>query len=293
MPQRLNRNIGVFVKVSGFTFVRNVVKYDYPVVESIRSILPVVDEFIVNVGRCDDGTLELIRSIGDQKIRIVESVWDETLRKDGLIYAQQTNIALSHCTGDWAFYIQADEVVHEDDLPMIQEAMHRHLGNTKVKGLLFRYLHFIADYWSTNPWFYHKAVRIIRNNGDVESCGDAVGFHLKATQQYLQSGPKEWIAPAGGRVFHYGWVKDPQTMLAKVKEQIAVYHGATPPPKQAALYRQKTFQYEDYAVLKEFAGQHPSVMQQRIHAARRWGPRRNRWLNWRFYLEIVRRGFRG
>ena len=281
------------MKVSGFTFVRNVVKYDYPVVESIRSVLPVVDEFIVNVGRCDDGTLELIRSIGDPKIRIVESIWDETLRKDGLIYAQQTNIALSHCAGDWAFYIQADEVVHEDDLPMIQEAMYRHLGNTKVKGLLFRYLHFIADYWSTNPWFYHKAVRIIRNNGDVESCGDAVGFHLKATQQYLQSGPKEWIAPAGGRIFHYGWVKDPQTMLAKVKEQIAVYHGATPPPKQAALYRQKTFQYEDYAVLKEFAGQHPSVMQQRIRAARRWGPRRNRWLNWRFYLEIARRGFRG
>jgi hypothetical protein len=126
--------------------VRNVVKYDYPVVESIRSILPVVDEFIVNVGRCDDGTLELIRSIGDPKIKIVESVWDETLRKDGLIYAQH-------------------------------------------------YLHFLADYWSTNPWFYHKAVRIIRNNGEVESCGDAVGFHLKAPQQYLQSGPKEWIAP--------------------------------------------------------------------------------------------------
>ena len=182
------------MKVSGFTFVRNVVKYDYPVVESIRSILPIVDEFIVNVGRCDDGTLELIRSIGDPKIRIVESVWDETLQKDGLIYAQQTNIALAHCTGDWAFYIQADEVVHEDDLPIIQDAMRRHLGNPEVKGLVFRYLHFIADYWSTNPWFYHKAVRIIRNNGEVESCGDAVGFHLKATQQYLQSGPKEWIA---------------------------------------------------------------------------------------------------
>ena len=190
------------MKVSGFTFVRNVVKYDYPVVESIRSVLPVVDEFIVNVGRCDDGTLELIRSIGDPKIKIVESVWDETLRKDGLIYAQQTNIALAHCIGDWAFYIQADEVVHEDDLPAIQEAMRRHLGNHDVKGLLFRYLHFIVDYWSTNPWFYHKAVRIIRNNGEVESCGDAVGFHLKATEQYLQSGPKEWIAPSDGRVFH-------------------------------------------------------------------------------------------
>jgi glycosyltransferase involved in cell wall biosynthesis len=281
------------MKVSGFTFVRNVVKYDYPVVESIRSILPVVDEFIVNVGRCDDGTLELMRSIGDSKIKIVESVWDETLRKDGLIYAQQTNIALAHCTGDWAFYIQADEVVHEDDLPAIQDAMRRHLGNPDVKGLLFRYLHFIADYWSTNPWFYHKAVRIIRNNGEVESCGDAVGFHLKATQQYLQSGPKEWIAPSNGRVFHYGWVKDPKTMLAKVKEQIAVYHGATPPPKQAALYQQKTFQYDDYAILKEFTGSHPVVMADRLRSSRRWAARRNRWLNLQFYREVLRRGFRG
>lgn len=281
------------MKVSGLTFCRNAVKYDYPVVESIRSILPIVDEFIVNVGRCEDGTLELIQSLEDPKIRIVESVWDESMRKDGLIYAQQTNIALAQCAGDWAFYIQADEVVHEDDLPRIQEAMRRHLGNPAVKGLLFRYLHFVADYWSTNPWFYHKAVRIIRNNGEVESCGDAVGFHLKATRQYLQSGPKEWIAPSNGRMFHYGWVKDPKTMLAKVKEQIAVYHGATPPPHQAALYTQDTFEYEDYAVLKEFSGRHPAVMQARVGRARRWGMRRNRWLNWKFYREIGRRGFRG
>ena len=214
------------MNVSGFTFCRNAVKYDYPLVESIRSVLPVCDEFIVNVGRCEDGTLELIQSIRDPKIKIVESVWDESLRKDGLIYSQQTNIALARCTGDWAFYIQADEVVHEDDLPRIQEAMRRHLGNPAVKGLVFRYLHFIADYWSTNPWFYHRAVRIIRNNGEMESCGDAVGFHLKATQQYLQSGPKEWLAHSGARMFHYGWVKDPKTMLEKKREQAAVYHGA-------------------------------------------------------------------
>jgi hypothetical protein len=281
------------MKVSGFTFVRNAVKYDYPVVESIRSILPVVDEFIVNVGRCDDGTLELIRSIGDPKIKTVESVWDETLRKDGLIYSQQTNIALSHCTGDWAFYIQADEVVHEDDLPVIQEAMRRYLGNPEVKGLLFRYRHFVADYWSTNPWFYHKAVRIIRNNGEVESCGDAVGFHLKATQQYLQSGPKERTPYSGAHIFHYGWVKDPETLLAKKKEQAQKHHGDSLPPDQVKQLSQSTFQFEDYAVLKEFSGHHPSVMGDRVGAARRWGTRRNRWLNWRFYKEVVRRGFRG
>ncbi|HJT22197.1 MAG TPA: glycosyltransferase [Nitrospira sp.] len=281
------------MKISGFTFCRNAVKYDYPVVESIRSALPICDEFVVNVGRCDDGTLQLIRSIGDPKLTIVESVWDESLRKDGLIYSQQTNIALAHCTGDWALYIQADEVLHEDDLPLLRDSMRRHVDNATVKGLLFRYLHFVADYWSTNPWFYHKAVRVIRNNGEVESCGDAVGFHFKPTQQYLQSGPKEWLAYSGARMFHYGWVKDPKTMLNKVKEQVGFHHDHSPPPEQAKWFQQDAFEYQDYALLKEFAGRHPAVMRRRIDASHRWAERRNRWLNWKFYREVVRRGFRG
>lgn len=281
------------MKVSGFSFCRNAVLYDYPVVESIRSILPIVDEFVVNVGRCDDGTMERIRSIGDPKIRIVESVWDETLRKDGVIYSQQTNIALSHCTGDWAFYLQADEVIHEDDRPRIVEAMQAHQDSPEVRGLIFRYQHFVGDYWSTNPWFYHKAVRIIRNNGEVESCGDAVGFHLAATRQYLQSGPREWLAPSNAQIFHYGWVKDPKTMLVKKQAMTQVYHGDAPPPSEAKLYQMQEFEFEDYPILKEFGGRHPAVMQARVAAATRRAPRRNRWLNWRFYREVARRGFRG
>ena len=281
------------MKVSGFTFCRNAVRYDYPILESIRSVLPLCDEFIVNVGRCDDGTLELIRSIPDPKIKIVESVWDESLRKDGLIYSQQTNIALAHCQGDWAFYIQADEVVHEDDLPVLRQSMQHHLGNPVVKGLLFRYLHFVADYWSTNPWFYHRAVRIIRNNGEVESCGDAVGFHLKATHQYLQGGPKKWLEDSGARIFHYGWVKDPQTLLEKKREQAHKHHGDNVPPEEAKALAQAAFQFKDYAILKDFGERHPSVMHARIAASHRWGTRRNRWLNPQFYRELFRRGFRG
>ena len=281
------------MRLSGFTFCRNAVRYQYPLIESITSILPIVNEFVVNVGRCDDGTMEVVRSIGDPKIRVIESVWDETLRKDGLIYSQQTNIALSHCTGEWAFYLQADEVIHEQDLSPILKALELNHGNPAVRGLLFRYLHFVGDYWSLNPWFYHKAVRIIRNNGEVESCGDAVGFHLKATGQYVQSGPPEWLAWSGARVFHYGWVKDPKIMLAKKQEQAKVYHGDAPPPSEAKLYDQDAFDFEDYPILKEFRGTHPQVMQARVAAGVRFAPRRNRWLNWRFYPEIARRGFRG
>jgi hypothetical protein len=281
------------MKISGFTFCRNAVRYDYPLIESIRSILPIVDEYIVNVGRSDDGTLELVRSINDPKIRIVESVWDETLRQGGAIYSQQTNLALSHCTGEWAFYLQADEVIHEDDLPGVVEVMQANRANESVRGFLFRYLHFVGDYWSLNPWFYHKAIRIIRNNGEIESCGDAVGFQMKATGQYLQSGPREWLAPSGGRVFHYGWVKDPTTMLAKKREQTKVYHGDAPPPSEAKLYELEQFDFEDYPILKEFRGTHPEVMHLRVARALRRAPRRNRWLNWRFYREVARRGFRG
>ena len=281
------------MKISGFTFCRNAARYDYPVVESIRSILPIVDEFIVNVGRCDDGTLDLIRSIADPKIRIVESVWDESLRKDGLIYSQQTNIALAHCAGDWAFYLQADEVIHEDDLPRIVEAMRTYHRRPEVKGLVFRYLHFYGDYHSVNPWFYHRAVRIVRNNGEVESCGDAVGFHFKATGQYLQSGPREWLASSGGRVFHYGWVKDRKTMLIKTQAMTKVYHGDAPPPSEARLYALDAFEFADYPILKEYRGSHPALMRARLGAASRLAPRRNRWLRLAFYAAILRRGFRG
>ena len=280
------------MKVSGFTFCRNVVKYDYPVVESIRSILPIVDEFIVNVGRCEDGTLELIRSIGDPKIRIVESVWDESLKKDGLIYSQQTNIALAQCTGDWAVYVQGDEVIHEQDLPAMVRAMRANLDNRSVKGLLSRYLHFMGDYWSLNPWFYHRAVRVIRNNGEIESCGDAVGFHVKATRQYLQSGPREWLADSGARMFHYGWVKEPKTMLAKKREQVTVYTNRLSPEDERQI-ASEAWIFEEYDILKNFTGTHPAVMRERVNRFPKLKPGRNRWLEPAFYRAIAKKGFRG
>ena len=136
-------------------------------------------------------------------------------------------------------------------------------------------------------------MRIIRNNGEVESCGDAVGFQFKATGQYLQSGPGELLAPSGARVFHYGWVKDPKTMLEKKQEMTKVYHGDAPPPSEAKLYELDAFVFEDYPILKEFRGSHPAVMLERISQSPLPDPRRNRWLRFAFYKAVLRRGFRG
>ncbi len=111
------------MKVSGFTFIKNGEILGYPFIESIKSILPIVDEFVVNVGESEDNTLELIKEINNPKIRIIESKWNDKMKDRGYVYGQQKMIAQFNCTGDWAFYLEGDEVVHEDDLPKIKEAI--------------------------------------------------------------------------------------------------------------------------------------------------------------------------
>lgn len=279
--------------LSGFSLCRNGVKYDYPFVEAIRSALPIVDEFILNVGQSDDGTLELARAIGSPKIKIVESHWDDSMKRDGLLLSKETNVALSHCTGEWALYLQADEVLHERDYEVIQKALRDHANDMSVLGLSFRYLHFYGDYWSLDPWAYHRAVRIIRNNGTVQSCGDAVGFCLKQDGRYLQTKDRTRVRESGARVYHYGWVKQGRVLLEKVRYMAARYHGDALPPKEAAWLARDTFEFPDYQIMKEFRATHPAAMRHRIEQAGRLQPRRNRWLHPKFYAAVAARGFRG
>ncbi|MGH7229128.1 MAG: hypothetical protein ACREIH_07915 [Nitrospiraceae bacterium] len=281
------------MKVSGFSICRNAVKFDYPIVEVIRSALPIVDEFVVNVGQSDDGTRELIRTIGSDKIRIVESIWDDSMQKDGLLFSRETNIALSRCTGDWALYLQADEVLHEADYDAVRRALRNHLLNPRVLGFTFRYLHFYGDYRSCNPWFYHRAVRIIRNDGQVESCGDAVGFWLKADQGYLQSKHKDLVRPSGATIYHYGWVKAPRVLLDKIRYQSARHHGDQLGAGDARLLAKEVYEFEDYDIMKNFSGTHPAVMADRVSRYPAFKPGRNRWLRPAFYRAIAKRGFRG
>ena len=281
------------MKVSGFSICRNAVKFDYPIVEAIHSALPIVDEFIVNVGQSDDGTLDLIRSINSEKIRIVESVWDDSMKKDGLLFSHETNTALFRCRGDWALYLQADEVLHEADYDRIRNVLREHLANQAVLGFTLRYHHFYGDYRSCNPWFYHRAVRIIRNDGQVESCGDAVGFWLKADQGYLQTVHKNRLRESGATIYHYGWVKPPQVLLDKFRYQVARHHGDHPGVEQARLLAQEVYEFEDYDIMKNFSGTHPAVMAHRVSRYPVLKPGRNRWLRPAFYRAIAKRGFRG
>lgn len=260
------------MKVAGFTFIRNAIKYDYPVVEAITSVLPVCDEFIVAVGRSDDETLQLIKNINSPKIKIIETVWDDTLREGGQVLADETNKALKAVSADttWAFYIQADECIHEKYLPAVKEAMLKWKDDRQVEGLLFNYLHFYGsyDYIGDSRKWYRKEIRIIRNNSGITSYRDAQGFR--------KDGEKLKVKPIDAFVYHYGWVKPPQLQQAKLEVFNRLWHDEEWMKKN--IKQANEFDYSQIDSLAQFKDTHPAVMLQRI---------KNK--NWKFTFDHSRK----
>jgi glycosyltransferase involved in cell wall biosynthesis len=242
------------MKVSGFTFLRNGVKLGYPFVESIRSILPLVDEFVIALGPSDDGTEERVRAIGDPKIRIIPTTWNERIQPDysikGFVYGQQKSIALFNCTGDWAFYLEGDELVHEDDLPKIRVAMERHLDNPRVEALIFDYLHFYgnANTYAWSPRWYRTAPRILRNT--IPAWGPKGLYFVVITSNLHARYPR--AAHADGRIFHYGYVRTEDQMNLKKQSVGKYWHAQTGTIDYAAV---------DAATLRPFTGTHPQAIQ--------------------------------
>lgn len=248
------------MKVSGFTFIKDAITYDYPIVESIRSILPICDEIVVAVGKSTDDTLDLIRSIDNPKIKIIETVWDETKRKGGRVLSQETDKAFAAISddSDWAFYIQGDEVVHEQYLDTIRHAMQSQLDRKEVDGLLFKYKHFYGSYdyiGASSNWYQHE-IRIVRNDRSIYSYRDAQGFR-KADNCKLR------VHPIDAYIYHYGWVKEPQAMQKKHINFNKYWHDDQ--WIEQNIIGTDEFDYNSAInELRAFEGTHPEVMQERI-----------------------------
>lgn len=252
------------MKVAGFTFIRNAVKNDYPVVEAITSILPVCDEFVVALGNCNDGTEQLIQGIGSPKIKIIPTIWNEDLREGGTVFARETDKAFAAISpdADWAFYIQGDEAVHEQYLPEIKREMEDNLHDTNIEGLLFKYLHFYGsyDYNVHSRRWYRREIRIVRNNPQhIHSYRDAQGFRFDDR--------KLKVKLIDAYIYHYGWVKPPKGLENKVRNFNLFYHDdAWMNENMGAAYQ---FDFKNADRLLPFTGTHPAVMQRRI-AAQNW-----------------------
>ena len=248
------------MKISGFTIASNAIRFDYPVVESIKSILPIVDEFIVNVGPDEDGTLSLIKSIGDPKIKIIRSQWNPNLDTGGYLFAQQTNIALFNCTGRWAFYLQADEVVHEEDLALIMEYADKYQEDDRVEGLAFWHLDFWGDYntiLNVYPYRGQRRCRLIKPHRFVLSRGDAAGFTVHP--KYKERGRRIRVVDTGVRLFHYGQVRSEQTLQKKWQSR-QKYHSERRLKNQDIDF----YKYFPRQFVAPYQGTHPEIMANRL-----------------------------
>ncbi|MCG9880640.1 MAG: glycosyltransferase family 2 protein [Bacteroidia bacterium] len=244
--------------VSGFTIVRNAIKYDYPVVESILSLLPICDEVVVLVGKSEDETLALIEEIGSDKIKIYHSIWDDSLREGGKVLALETDKAkkLVNPKADWCFYIQADEVVNDEYYGQIKDAMKQYKDDPEVEGLLFAYQHFFGNfnYVAKSRGFYRHEIRVVKNQASIQSYKDAQGFR--------KNGKKLKVKKIEAEIFHYGWVRTPEIMKKKIKDFHQLWHSDSWIAEQEKAINQ--FDYSEIDSLMLFKGKHPDCMQNRI-----------------------------
>ena len=238
------------MKVSGFTFIKNGQILGYPFLQSIQSILPIVDEFVINVGESEDDTLALIQSIESDKIRIIQSKWNDSMQDRGYVYGQQKMIAQFNCTGDWAFYVEGDEVYHEDDLDKIKASMQTHVDNPNIEALIFDFYHFYgnANSYLDSPGWYRSEARIIKNS--VRSYAPDGLFWLVLESN--KKGRYPWAKHTGVNCYHYGWVRSEDEMNLK-SEKVQKYWGGKP--------AKIDYSQMDQSIIKQFSGTHPTIVQ--------------------------------
>ena len=271
------------MKVCGFTFIRNAVKFDYPVVEAIRSILPLCDEVVVAVGNSEDGTRALVQQISP-KITIIDTVWDETQREGGRVLALETDKAFQAIAVeyDWAFYIQGDEVMHEQYLPVIRKAMEDNLYRSEIDGLLFNYLHFFGSYDFVGKKYswYRREIRVVRNRKDIFSYRDAQGFRKQPNEKLR-------VKLVDAVMYHYGYVKEPVALQQKVTKMVQFYHDDN--WIKNVFKKREKYDYEGMREpLKKFDGTHPALMRDRI-ARKNWDFRPDLSLRYHNAKDMIKR----
>jgi hypothetical protein len=237
------------MKVSAFTFIKNGQVLGYPFLQSIKSVLPIVDEFVINVGESEDDTLALIESISSAKIRIIYSKWNDSMQDRGFVYGQQKMIAQYNCTGDWAFYVEGDEVYHENDLEKIRESMKVNLNDQNVEALVFDFVHFYgnSNSYINSPGWYRSEARIIRNS--VRSYAPDGLFWLVLDSN--KEGRYPNARHTGAICYHYGWVRSEEQMNLKSKK-VKKYWGED--------YEKIDYSQMDQSIIEEFKGTHPEII---------------------------------
>jgi glycosyltransferase involved in cell wall biosynthesis len=238
-------------QLSGFTFLRNAVMLGFPFEASIRSILPIVDEFVVVIGQSDDDTLNRVLSINSPKIRVIQTIWNEKMTQKGFVYAQQKMIAQYACLGDWVFYLEADEIIHEQDHANILEHIKKHHANLKVEAFVFDYYHFYGspEWIAISPAWYRRECRILRNT--IRSFAPDGQYWV--VMERNRRGRHPYGVLINAPVYHYGHVRPTKKMNLKLEKNSKYWDK---------IHLSHDYRNVDIQALKRFSGTHPKYIQE-------------------------------
>lgn len=168
------------IKISGIQPISNAVSLGYPFIEAILSVLPIVDEVLVNEGGSSDKTLFYLKKLQKtfpDKIRIFNKPFYYCKAWESIDEA--INYLINQAKGDWIIQLFGDEIWHEKSLAKIKETIEK---ASKESYNSIRTICHWASFHRIDSYEY-KSVRILRNLDDLKShwCGD--DFRIAETEK--------------------------------------------------------------------------------------------------------------
>lgn len=235
--------------IAGYTHTLNPETHGFPYIESIKSMLGFCDEVVVVDGGSTDGSVEKIKEIGDDRIKVYVREWDwEEPCMDGM----QKAYGRAMCSvgpNDFLWQQDADEVVHEDDYDKIRSIVKRFPTDTNLIHLP------VVELWGSHDdvrtdrhsWKWrlsrndfrithgvNKDARVIdekngktyAKKGQSDGCeyvdimtGDYIkhrGFYNNEIESLRRSSPEKYgdlmndLFDSAPAVFHYSWASIPR-----------------------------------------------------------------------------------
>lgn len=243
------------MSISVVFVVKNALRQGYCFWESLKSCLPIADELIISEGFSDDDTLHYLMGFRRKykhqaDIKVFQDDWEER-SYHGEVIADVSMRAIDKATKDWVYYLQADEIIHEDNVPFILDIASR----PDYHSVSFPFYHFIRS-WEPSDEGYKEAIRMIRRNKDIRLMGDAWNFEGEICP----------ICPAGDvpkPIYHFAWVFPKQNDTkdvehARIYENIPEYQDKMKNALQNPSSEEKAYpmgEFNDFpALAKRFLG---------------------------------------
>ncbi|MBF0297315.1 MAG: hypothetical protein HQK51_01260 [Oligoflexia bacterium] len=255
------------MKLYGFTILKNGTKYDYSFKESLLSMAQITKMIYLALGDCDDETEKALQNLQDLNglkdfLKIKHTIWDPNLRSGGLILSRETNVALNFLREDlrsnqsddyndcWGLYLQADEVIHQDENNQILKDI-LWANDNGYDAVRFRYLHFWPDHShiAINKKWYPSEIRAIRLNTNIESWGDAQSFRFA-----------QKVFDSDAHIFHCGHVREKDSYVQKKSDILKLYHS----DGKLSKYKRREKKLDNQTEILTYLGTHPKVMKDRI-----------------------------